>query len=113
MASQLTFLPAIPNHYADLPPAAKPVHPLVHAVAHHLKLRQQTASAMQCPRCRRDLWITDSGYLVCSDFNCGKLIQITSHEVLRYQCGRSVERLREAWPERVIESRKPERRPGA
>lgn len=54
----------LPNFYRDLPQAT-PLPPApTQAQLLTRKLREQTAAAMQCSKCGRDLWITPSGFLL-------------------------------------------------
>lgn len=81
----------LPSFYRHLPPASPPP-----------TLRELTAPAMQCSTCGRDLWITSSGYLTCSDFKCGKLLQISRATRLARRKV-SEKDMRAAWPDRSIE----------
>lgn len=89
----------IPSLFADLQFA--PVPTPTTTEQRNNRLRGLTAPHMQCPKCRRDLYITPSGFLCCQDFNCGRLLNPS-------RAGRNIstQALRLAWPERSIEGQK-------
>lgn len=92
---------ALPNFHRHLPAFTPPPRPL--------SIREQTAAAMQCPKCGRNLLITPSGYLCCEDFDCGKLLPNLPriNDGTRHERAVKIIDLRIAWPDRSIMRDKP------